>query len=104
MASIGNRRSLKPIQGPCTPGSELEVTARTFPFYASPILAAGRLYVVSRWSGTFVFAAKPEFAQIAQNQFASDETDFNATLAVSKGELFLRSNQFLYCVANEGAE
>lgn len=74
------------------------------PFYASPILVGDKLYVVSRWDGTFVFAAKPEFEQIAQNQFASDETDFSATPAVSNGELFLRSGEFLYCVAGQHAE
>ena len=71
------------------------------PFYASPILAGGKLYVVSRWDGTFVFEAKPEFEQVAQNRFASDESDFSATPAVSNGQLFLRSGKFLYCVANQ---
>jgi len=71
------------------------------PFYASPVLAGGKLYVVSRWNGTFVFAAKPEFEQIAQNKFESDESDFSATPAISNGELFLRSGKFLYCVAKQ---
>lgn len=73
------------------------------PFYASPVLADGKLYVVSRWSGTFVFPAKPEFEQLARNQFPSDESDFNATPAISHGELFLRSNAFLYCIAGDRA-
>jgi outer membrane protein assembly factor BamB len=74
------------------------------PFYASPILVGDKLYVVSRWNGTFVFAAKPEFEQIAQNQFVADETDFSATPAVSNGELFLRSGEFLYCITKQQAE
>jgi hypothetical protein len=74
------------------------------PFYASPILVGGKLYVVSRWDGTFVFAAKPEFEQLAQNKFASDESDFSGTPAVSDGQLFLRSGEFLYCVADQDAE
>jgi hypothetical protein len=65
------------------------------------VLAGGKLYVVSRWNGTFVFAAKPEFEQIAQNKFESDESDFSATPAISNGELFLRSGKFLYCVAKQ---
>jgi hypothetical protein len=69
------------------------------PFYASPVLAGGKIYVVSRWDGTFVFVAKPEFERMAQNQFPADKTDFNATPAISKGELFLRSNKALYCIA-----
>ena len=71
---------------------------------ASPVLAGGKIYVVSRFSGTFVFAAKPEFEQIAQNQFPSDETFFNATPAICDGELFLRSNKYLYCIADEGEQ
>lgn len=73
------------------------------PFYASPVLCSGRLYVVSRWDGTFVFAAKPEFEKLAQNQFASDDSDFSGTPAISDGELFLRSGKFLYCVSEKTA-
>ena len=49
-----------------------------------------------------MFAAKPEFEQVAQNQFPSDDTYFNATPAISHGELFLRSNKYLYCITDEG--
>jgi len=69
------------------------------PFYASPVLAAGKLYVTSRRSGVFVFAAKPEFEQIAQNKFSGDTTDFNATPAISNGQMFIRSDSHLYCIA-----
>lgn len=71
------------------------------PVYASPVLVDGKIYVVSRWEGTFVFAAQPEFEQLALNRFASDESDFSGTPAVSDGELFLRSNEFLYCVSQD---
>ena len=69
------------------------------PVYASPILAADRLYVVSRWSGTFVLAAKPTFEVLACNRFESDESDFSGTPAVVDGRLLLRSGRYLYCVA-----
>jgi len=69
------------------------------PFYASVVLADGKLYAVSRTAGTFVLAPKPQFEQLAHNRFESDESDFNASPAVSGGRIFLRSNQFLYCVA-----
>ncbi len=74
------------------------------PFYASPILVGDKLYVVSRYDGTFVFAAKPEFEQLAQNQFESDDSDFSGTPAVSDGKLFIRSGKFLYCVGHVSAE
>ena len=71
------------------------------PFYASAVLANGNLFAVSRRNGTFVIEAKPQFKLVAQNSFASDATQFNATPAVSGKELFLRSDKFLYCVATQ---
>lgn len=69
------------------------------PFYASPVLAGGNLIAVSRRNGTFVLAAKPEFKLLAHNTLPGDSTQFNATPAVSGKELFLRSDKFLYCLA-----
>ncbi len=46
-------------------------------------------------------AADPKFKQIAVNQFASDTSDFNGSLAISDGQVFLRSNKFLYCVQDK---
>lgn len=71
------------------------------PVYASPVVASGKIYVPTRWSGVLVLAAQPEFKVLAQNRFAGDESDFNATPAISDGQLFLRSNRFLYCVASK---
>ncbi len=68
------------------------------PFYASAVLANGLIYSVSRQGGTFVFEAKTEFKMVAQNKFASDTTDFNATPAVADNQLFLRSNRAIYCL------
>ena len=67
------------------------------PFYASPVLADGRLYAVSRKAGVFVFAAGDKFEQLAQNP-PLDDSDFNASPAVVRRQLFLRSNKFLYCL------
>lgn len=69
-------------------------------FYASVTCADGRLYAPSRKAGTFVLAAKPEFKLLARNQFESDQSDVNASPAISAGKIFLRSNKFLYCIAN----
>lgn len=70
------------------------------PVYASPVLADGRIYVVSRWSGTFVLPAKPRFEILACNRFASDDSDFSGTPAIADGCLFLRSGKFLFCVTD----
>ena len=68
------------------------------PFYASPIIVNGNVVAVSRKQGTFVYPAKAEFTAPVINLIADDNTDFNATPAVSDGCLFLRSNAALYCV------
>ena len=36
---------------------------------------------------------------LATNRFASDDTDFSSTPAISDGQLFVRSNKALYCVS-----
>jgi outer membrane protein assembly factor BamB len=70
------------------------------PVYASPVVAGGKIYVPTRWNGVLVLPAQPEFKVLARNRFADDDSDFNATPAISSGQLFLRSNRFLYCVAH----
>lgn len=67
--------------------------------YASTLVIDDKLYTVSRNLGTFVLAAAPKFAQLHENLFAGDSSVFNATPAVSQGQLFLRSNRFVYCLA-----
>ena len=67
------------------------------PFYASPVLAGGRLYAVSRKAGVFVLAAGDTFEQLAVNP-PLDESDFNASPAVVGRQIFLRSNKSLYCL------
>lgn len=68
------------------------------PVYASPVLVGGNIYVVTRRSGTVVYPPGDTFEPIAHNKFSKDDTDFNASPAISEGKLYLRSNQALYCV------
>jgi hypothetical protein len=68
------------------------------PVYASAVLAGSHLYAVTRRKGTFVLNAAPQMTVIAQNSFADDDSDFNATPVIGGNQLFLRSNKFLYCV------
>ncbi|MHC4741974.1 MAG: family 16 glycoside hydrolase [Planctomycetota bacterium] len=77
--------------------------ANRFVVYASMVEAEGRLYAVSRKGGTYVLPAKPKFEVIATNKFASDDSDFNASPAIDKGRIFLRSNRYLYCIAKSAA-
>jgi outer membrane protein assembly factor BamB len=65
--------------------------------YASVTLADGKLYCVTRESGTFVLAASPNFEILAHNTLG-DNSVFNASPAVSDGQLLLRSDRALYCI------
>jgi outer membrane protein assembly factor BamB len=69
--------------------------------YASGILVGDRIYYVSRENGTYVVEAKPKFRLLAHNRFVSDTSVANATPAVSRGQLFLRSDAFLYCIGKK---
>ncbi len=71
------------------------------PVYASPILIGNHIYVVTRRSGTLVYDAGDSFKPLARNVIDGDETDFNASPAVSDGMLYLRSNQSLYGIAEK---
>lgn len=68
-------------------------------FYASPILAEGRIYYVSRGydTGVFVVAARPRFELIAQNKLG-DRSRFDASPALAGNRILLRSDRHLYCI------
>ena len=65
--------------------------------YASGVVADGKLYYVTRQGGTIVLAAGTKFDQLAQNEL-DDESVFNATPVVSRSQLLIRSDRFLYCI------
>lgn len=67
--------------------------------YGSPILADGKIYFTSRRGETFVLKAGDTLEQLAANRVSADVEDFSATPAISDGELYLRSDKHLYCVA-----
>jgi outer membrane protein assembly factor BamB len=66
--------------------------------YASATEGAGKVYYVSRESGTYVVAAQPEFKQLAHNTLKSDPSICNASPALADGMIYLRSDRFLYCI------
>jgi outer membrane protein assembly factor BamB len=74
------------------------------PVYASPILAGGNFYVVTRLDGTLVIPAQREFAVLAQNHLAGDTSDFNATPAIYRDNIILRSNANLYSIGASKAQ
>ncbi len=68
-------------------------------FYASMVVVKGKLYVVSRFDGTYVVEASPKLTEIAHNKL-SDDSDFSGSPAVVDNQLFLRSDKYLYCIEN----
>jgi outer membrane protein assembly factor BamB len=69
--------------------------------YASPVVAGGRIYYVSRTMGTYVVAARPEYELLAHSRIEDDRSVFNGSPAVSAGRLFLRSDKYLYCIGTK---
>jgi len=70
---------------------------RSGQIWASPVVADGKLYYVSKAGRTFVLAAEPTFEQLATNDLG-DGSIFNASPAATDGRLLLRSDRFLYCI------
>lgn len=73
---------------------------QTTDFYASVVLAEGRLYAVSRERGTFVLEASPDLKVLAHNTL-TDDSMFNGSPAIAEGQLFLRSDRYLYALGTK---
>ncbi|QDT25870.1 outer membrane protein assembly factor BamB family protein [Gimesia panareensis] len=69
--------------------------------YASIILADDKLYVTTRDNGVVVLKAAPEYIELARNEIKTDEDLFNASPAVSEGSIYLRTNGYLYRIAEQ---
>ena len=68
--------------------------------YASALNINGMIYAQTRYNGLMVFKPADKMDLVEQNSF-DDESQFNSTPAVDNGQLFLRSDEFLYCVQKD---
>lgn len=66
--------------------------------YSAMLYADGKLYCTSQYEGTFVLAARPQFALLARNVFTDDDSRCNASPIVSGKQLLFRSDKRLYCI------
>ena len=67
--------------------------------WGSVVMAAGRLYVTSRRGVTSVFRPDPSKLEVlAMNDLGEPS---NATPAISNGQIFLRTDKHVYCVAED---
>jgi outer membrane protein assembly factor BamB len=67
--------------------------------WGSMVHADGRLYLLMRNGETLVFAAKPKYELLARNALGKEET--NSSLAISDGEVFIRTFAHLWCIAEK---
>lgn len=70
-------------------------------YYASPLVADGKIYCTSRFSGTFVVAAGSELRMLAHNKFEDDDSRTNASPSAHDGCLLLRTDRYLYCIGKK---
>jgi outer membrane protein assembly factor BamB len=64
--------------------------------FASPVGAAGRVYIPSRDGVTLVLKHGPTFQVLAENKLSDG---FDASPALAAGEIYLRGQKYLYCIA-----
>jgi outer membrane protein assembly factor BamB len=64
--------------------------------FASPVGAAGRIYIPSRDGTTVVLKHGPTFETLAENKLSDG---FDASPALVDREIFLRGYKYLYCIA-----
>jgi outer membrane protein assembly factor BamB len=65
--------------------------------WGSMVCADGKLYVTSQQGETVVLAAKPVFEVLSRNAL---EERSQSSLAVSNGQLFLRTYRHLWCIGS----
>ncbi len=66
-------------------------------YSASPVMADGKIYITNEDGVTTVFRAGPKFELLAENNL--DEYTLSS-VAISGGQIFLRTEQALYCIGN----
>ncbi|HYW79652.1 MAG TPA: PQQ-binding-like beta-propeller repeat protein [Thermoguttaceae bacterium] len=94
---LGQAHCLKLDDGETVYQERLDIDGDGDKIYASVVAADGKLYGVTRQGGTVVLALSPKFELLAHNDLG-DPSVFNATPAVTDGQLLLRSDKFLYCI------
>jgi outer membrane protein assembly factor BamB len=66
--------------------------------FASPVGAAGRVYITGREGGTLVIRHAPTFEVLASNAL---DDGFDASPALVDNELYLRGFRYLYCISSD---
>jgi outer membrane protein assembly factor BamB len=64
--------------------------------WSSVVAVGDRLYVPTKKSETYVFQAGPEYRELAHNRLQGE--DMFASLAISDGDVFIRTYKALWCI------
>jgi hypothetical protein len=67
--------------------------------FASPVAAAGRIYLIDRDGKALVLASGPRLSVLAENEL---DDGFDASPVIVGGDLYLRGRRFLYAVGQTG--
>jgi outer membrane protein assembly factor BamB len=67
--------------------------------WSSMVLAGDKIYILNQSGETYVLRASPKFELIAVNPLDGELT--NSSLAVSHGELFIRTHKNLWCISEK---
>ena len=68
-------------------------------YSASPVAAAGRIYFINDEGLTTVMEAGPQAKELASNPL---EEKTQASIAISNGQLFVRTEKHLWCIGGGG--
>jgi outer membrane protein assembly factor BamB len=66
--------------------------------FASPVAAAGRIYILGQDGSTAVLKHGPNFEVLAVNKL---DDGFDASPALADGEMYVRGKRYLYCLAEK---
>ena len=66
--------------------------------WSSMVLADGKIYAINQSADTFMLKASPKFELLATNSLGEMT---QSSIAVSDGELFIRTYDHLWCISNE---
>ena len=64
-------------------------------YSASPVYAGGHVYFLSEQGDTTVVKAGAKFTKVARNSL---KEPCQASMAVSRGQLFIRTDRHVYCI------
>lgn len=70
--------------------------------YSSPVVLGDQILLFTRYGESYVIQAGQEFKVVGHNPgFEGDDSSFNGSPAIDDGEIFIRSDTKLYCIATK---